>query len=424
MGYDAWGARRDPAGSPAPASSFNQQPGRREFTGHETIPSVGLINMNGRVYDPDLGRFLSPDPNIQFVHNLQSYNRYSYVLNNPLSFTDPTGYFLSEVWSAFNSEFAGQLLSLATIATCATGNPACAVLTIASTLRTTVTMAQAGASFGQIVTVTAIGMAAGQVGGALGSGVTEELGSTALAKVIGGGVAGYVSATLTAATSGGDGRGLGKNLLMAAGQGALSAAIEVTAQRTAPVSQAAAHEALARRGHNAKAEGFLGEHVTEAGLRKGLGLIGRAHMIDDLRNAGWIIELFEPGQIVQSSGDALRVAEDSAVAWTIGDENRILLSRLRTVEDAVLDLVHEYTHFMGGDERAAYAADAAASVQLKRSGGVVADTSQFVRNGAVDVAAIDRYMTNQERAVGGLYERGWDTVGIFPRAGSVTRLFY
>lgn len=48
--------------------------------------------MNGRVYDPELGRFLSPDPLIQAPYNSQSYNRYSYVFNNPLSFIDPSGY--------------------------------------------------------------------------------------------------------------------------------------------------------------------------------------------------------------------------------------------------------------------------------------------------------------------------------------------
>jgi len=48
--------------------------------------------MNGRVYDPVTARFLSADPTIQFPDNLQSYNRYSYVLNNPLAFTDPSGY--------------------------------------------------------------------------------------------------------------------------------------------------------------------------------------------------------------------------------------------------------------------------------------------------------------------------------------------
>ena len=48
--------------------------------------------MNGRVYDPVLGRFMSADPNIQAPNNLQSYNRYAYVFNNPLSYTDPSGY--------------------------------------------------------------------------------------------------------------------------------------------------------------------------------------------------------------------------------------------------------------------------------------------------------------------------------------------
>ena len=54
---------------------------------------MGLIHMNGRVYDPQLGRFLSADPFIQFADNSQSYSRYSYVLNNPLSSTDPSGHF-------------------------------------------------------------------------------------------------------------------------------------------------------------------------------------------------------------------------------------------------------------------------------------------------------------------------------------------
>lgn len=96
IGYDAWGAQRHADGRSADPASFNLQAGHRGFTGHETIPDVGLINMNGRVYDPQLGRFLSPDPHVQFVGNLQSYNRYSYVLNNPLRYTDPTGYFNSD----------------------------------------------------------------------------------------------------------------------------------------------------------------------------------------------------------------------------------------------------------------------------------------------------------------------------------------
>jgi RHS repeat-associated protein len=68
---------------------------RRGYTDHTTLDNLALVHMNGRVYDPAIGRFLSSDPYVQFPLSAQSYNRYSYVLNNPLSFTDPSGYFLS-----------------------------------------------------------------------------------------------------------------------------------------------------------------------------------------------------------------------------------------------------------------------------------------------------------------------------------------
>ncbi|WP_444895336.1 RHS repeat domain-containing protein [Microbulbifer sp. SSSA005] len=64
----------------------------RGYTGHEHLDRTGLIHMNGRIYDPTLGRFLSPDPLVQAPSYSQSWNRYSYVFNNPLSFTDPSGY--------------------------------------------------------------------------------------------------------------------------------------------------------------------------------------------------------------------------------------------------------------------------------------------------------------------------------------------
>lgn len=63
----------------------------RGYTGHEHLQSVALINMNGRIYDPKLHRFLQPDNNIQDPFNTQNYNRYSYVLNNPLKYNDPSG---------------------------------------------------------------------------------------------------------------------------------------------------------------------------------------------------------------------------------------------------------------------------------------------------------------------------------------------
>lgn len=90
--FGLWGNRRDEIdweGDPT-LTSFATD---RGYTGHEMLDNMNLIHMNGRIYDPFVGRMLSTDPFIQAPHNLQSYNRYSYSVNNPLSFTDPDGYF-------------------------------------------------------------------------------------------------------------------------------------------------------------------------------------------------------------------------------------------------------------------------------------------------------------------------------------------
>ncbi|MDE0451526.1 MAG: hypothetical protein OXI90_07145 [Gammaproteobacteria bacterium] len=63
----------------------------RGFTRHEHLDRTGLIHMNGRMYDPRLGRFLSPDPIVGDPTSSQSWNLYSYIGNNPLSYVDPTG---------------------------------------------------------------------------------------------------------------------------------------------------------------------------------------------------------------------------------------------------------------------------------------------------------------------------------------------
>ncbi len=63
----------------------------RGFTSHEYLDDFKLYNMNGRLYDPVVGRFLNPDPYVQDPGFTQNYNRYSYCLNNPLKYTDPSG---------------------------------------------------------------------------------------------------------------------------------------------------------------------------------------------------------------------------------------------------------------------------------------------------------------------------------------------
>ncbi|WP_430967313.1 RHS repeat-associated core domain-containing protein [Spongiimicrobium sp. 2-473A-2-J] len=69
----------------------------RGYTGHEHFFEVGLIHMNGRMYDAQLGRFLAPDNHIQEPFNPQNFNRYSYALNNPLMYVDPSGEFFLEI---------------------------------------------------------------------------------------------------------------------------------------------------------------------------------------------------------------------------------------------------------------------------------------------------------------------------------------
>jgi RHS repeat-associated protein len=63
----------------------------RGYTGHEHLLKIGLINMNARLYDPKLHRFLQADSEPQNAADAQNYNRYNYCGGNPLKFTDPSG---------------------------------------------------------------------------------------------------------------------------------------------------------------------------------------------------------------------------------------------------------------------------------------------------------------------------------------------
>ena len=62
------------------------------YTGHKAEDAMGIIDMGGRQYDPVLARFLQPDLFVQSPHNMQSFNRYTYVMNNPFRYVDPSGY--------------------------------------------------------------------------------------------------------------------------------------------------------------------------------------------------------------------------------------------------------------------------------------------------------------------------------------------
>ena len=99
--YDAWGEQT--------VKKNNLWRFHRGFCMHEHWPEFGLIDMNGRFYDPVLGRFLSPDPYVQDPTFSQNFNRYSYCMNNPVRYTDPSG----EFWHIVIGAVVGGVANLA-----------------------------------------------------------------------------------------------------------------------------------------------------------------------------------------------------------------------------------------------------------------------------------------------------------------------
>ena len=96
MAYDSWGKRRTLNGAPVNGTptpdNLDGVTDNKGFTGHEMLDQLDLVHMNGRIYDPLVARMMSADPYIQDPLSSQSYNRYTYVWNNPTNMTDPTGF--------------------------------------------------------------------------------------------------------------------------------------------------------------------------------------------------------------------------------------------------------------------------------------------------------------------------------------------
>ncbi|KIG13001.1 Rhs family protein [Enhygromyxa salina] len=92
MSFDVWGKRRDAEDWSLPDEFAQLGAVNLGYTGHEAQEDGGLLNMRGRMYDPQLGRMASADPLVVAPNSTQGWNRYAYVLNQPLSRTDPSGF--------------------------------------------------------------------------------------------------------------------------------------------------------------------------------------------------------------------------------------------------------------------------------------------------------------------------------------------
>jgi RHS repeat-associated protein len=153
--YDPWGKVSRSEGSADPSRGFN---------GKELDPESGLYYYGGRYYDPDLARFVSPDPFVTLPTNPQSLNRYSYTINNPVMYIDPSGYsWFSSLFKSIGNFFKNIFK-----------NP------------------------GQFFATLAVGVATGWFAGPLGAAMfgAQTWGAAALAGALGGAATGAVGAAM------------------------------------------------------------------------------------------------------------------------------------------------------------------------------------------------------------------------------------
>jgi RHS repeat-associated protein len=184
MSWDAWGKRRNLNGTPA--GGFMTAANDRGYTGHEQLDNIGLVHMNGRIYDPALGRFVSADPIVQAAEFTQSHNRYMYVVGNPLTLTDPSGYsWLSKTWKkAWNNQFVRTvIIAVAAYYTAGWASEAYASAEAAAAVNAAeaasmgLSATEAAGIYSASYSAASSSVAAGFVGGAAGGGAAGFLAS-------------------------------------------------------------------------------------------------------------------------------------------------------------------------------------------------------------------------------------------------------
>jgi len=167
----------------------------RGYAGHEHLDDLGVVHMNGRIFDPVIARFMQGDPFVQAMDYLQNYNRYSYCYNNPLNCTDPTGYFSLR-----------KLVKIVAVVVATVYTAGAASAWAASALGYSSVAAATSASLGASMFV-------GAVGGAASGFVASAITTGSLSGAIHGGIQGAFSGALfSAAGSMIDGVGTGATI--------------------------------------------------------------------------------------------------------------------------------------------------------------------------------------------------------------------
>nr|WP_256261122.1 RHS repeat-associated core domain-containing protein [Shewanella sp. NIFS-20-20] len=227
--YDPWG-KQTAAYRHSILNDYIAPAASKGYTGHEGVDHLNIIHMNGRIYDPTIGRFLQADPHIQDPGNSQSFNRYAYVLNNPMSYTDPSGFFFKKIGDFFKKFWRPIVAIVASIVT-----------------------------YGA-----ATGWAAGLLTG------TSLAGSQVAIGAIAGGISGFVGGGIATGSL----RGAFKGALSGAVFGAIGGAFKGT-----PYNNGAAHIGSHAVAGGVIAElqgGNFGHGFLQAGILKGIGIVNGA----------------------------------------------------------------------------------------------------------------------------------------------------
>lgn len=320
FGYDAWGTRRMPEGGALPAGSVDDPVGRRTYTGQETMTGVGLVNMNGRVYDPEMGRFLSADSLVQFATNLQSYNRYSYVLNNPLRYTDPTGHATRLQEASYVVGWTTVYIGPAVgVVVCTVAQAWCIPYQLS--LQATIAAMQLanGAAWDQVLVSAGVGIVAGVIGGAAGGAAVGEVNSLGSA-IAYGAVSGATSAAVQTVASDViadgdfDGDNLGTNILAGMATGAVMAGVSYGIQYAVLVSYSSASEAQGE-----EPTGTGGLRAREVSSRGQRALRRNWILTEPSEEGGYVIQhVHFEAQLVDSEGNVVaQQSGDYYEAWKV-----------------------------------------------------------------------------------------------------------
>jgi RHS repeat-associated protein len=205
MSFTPFGARRGSNWQGAPSSTdyttFSNKT-NRGFTGHEMLDAIGLVNMNGRVYDPLIGRFLSADPIIQTINLSQALNPYSYVMNMPLTLIDPSGYsWLSKLFSNIGKFFKKWGAMIIGVIMTVMGQAWYWAALLSSTFNAAVN----GGTFGSFITGLVVGAIAGAIAAPIGDAISGALrigGQGLLASVGRGAITGAFAGGIASSISG------------------------------------------------------------------------------------------------------------------------------------------------------------------------------------------------------------------------------